>query len=78
MIKLAGFFLLAGACLLWIVGGNVVVARSFKRRGLPMETGFQPFGLLRAEVNLKEGAAILALMALCLGLAALGGLLMDR
>ena len=78
MTKLLGFFIGGGACLLWIIGANVLIARSFKRRGLPMETGFQPLGLLRARVNVKEAVAFFALIVLCLGLGALGVVLVNQ
>jgi hypothetical protein len=42
MRDLLGFFVGAVGLLFWFIAGNIVIARHYKRRGMPAESGWQP------------------------------------
>jgi hypothetical protein len=58
---------------LWLVGGNVVVALSCRRRGLPWWYGFRPFGYrYLSRMNWLEWLAIVSLGVLSMAIMAIG------
>jgi hypothetical protein len=77
MTKFIGFCILGAGVLLWLIGGNVLVAYHYKRRGLPMESGFQPFAYPFKHFNLREWVILSVLMVASLGLAASGAHLLS-
>ena len=55
----------------WLIGGNVLVARHYRRMGKPPWSGFQPFAFPFKEFNATEWLTLLALAALALGFGAI-------
>jgi hypothetical protein len=55
------------AAITWFVGGNVVCALSYRRRGMPLSSGFVPFAFPFHKFNIVEW-----LMMLVVALAAFG------
>jgi len=58
---------------LWLVGGNVIVAVSCRRRGLPWSSGFRPFNY-RPLLGMSwiEWLAVILLAVISLATMALG------
>jgi hypothetical protein len=77
MVKLAGFFTLAAGILLWLVGGNVLVGYHYKRRGMPVESGFRPFAFPFKDFNAREWALLAMLAAGSLTFAGAGATLLN-
>jgi hypothetical protein len=77
MIKLAGFAILAAGVLLWLVGGNVLVGYHYKRRGMPVESGFQPLAFPFKHFNAREWALLAMLAVISLVLAGAGANLLN-
>ena len=74
MTNFIGFCIAAGGVLLWLIGGNVLVAYHYKRRGMPMESGFHPFAYPFKHFNGREwlvlallGTASLTMFGFALG-----------
>jgi hypothetical protein len=64
------FALFAGT---WLIGGNIIVARHYKRLGKSPWFGFKPFAYPFTNFNAKEwlALAVLAVMSLTFGAIAL-------
>jgi hypothetical protein len=77
MIKFAGFCILATGILVWLIGGNVLVGNHYKRRGMPVESGFRPFAYPFKDFNAREWAVLGALAVSSLVLAGFGGSLLN-
>jgi hypothetical protein len=59
----------------WLIGGNVVVARHYRRMGKSVWSGFKPFAFPFRNFNASEWLSLLALAALSLTFAAIAGAL---
>ena len=46
---------------LWLIGGNIVLMRHYRRRGMPWWSVFRPFDFPFFELSVVEWVAILAL-----------------
>jgi len=55
----------------WLIGGNVLVARHYRRMGKSPWAGFQPFAFPFKDFNAAEWLTLLALLALALGFGAI-------
>jgi hypothetical protein len=77
MLKLAGFFTLAAGVLLWLIGANVLAGYHYKRRGMPVESGFQPFAFPFRDFNAREWALLAMLVVSSLALAGAGAALLN-
>ena len=67
-VSASSFLLAAASAVLWLIGGNVLVALHYKRRGLPLESGFQPFAFPFRHFSAGEWAALGFLTVVCLAL----------
>ena len=56
----------------WVIGGNVVVAFHYKRRGKHWASGFKPFAFPFKDFNAKEWLMMLGLAVLALTFGAIG------
>ena len=45
----------------WLIGGNILVARHYRRMGKSAWSGFKPFALPWKDFNTQEWLALLAL-----------------
>jgi len=77
MAKFAGFCILGAGILVWLIGGNVLVGYHYKRRGMPMESGFRPFAYPFKDFNVREWALLGMLAASSMALAGLGAHLLN-
>lgn len=66
------FFLILIGALVWVIGGNVVIALQFRRRGMRWDEGFKLGGLLRISLNSREVIALIIIAALAICVVALG------
>ena len=66
------FLLIILGALVWVIGGNLIIARQFKRRGMAANEGLKLGGLLKASLNVGEIAALLGTGAIGLALVAFG------
>lgn len=66
------FLLIILGALVWVIGGNVIIARQFRRRGMAANEGLKPGGLLKVSLNVGEIAALLGAGAIGLALVAFG------
>ena len=57
----------------WLIGGNIVVVRHYRRMGRPASSGFKPFAFPWKDFNRAEGLSLfaLAIVALTFGVIAL-------
>ena len=77
MVKLAGFAILAAGILLWLVGGNILAGYHYKRRGMPMESGFRPLAFPFKHFNAREWVLLATLAVGSLALAGAGANLLN-
>jgi hypothetical protein len=66
------FFLIILGALVWVIGGNLIIARHFKRRGMAADEGLKLGGLLKVSLNAGEMVALLGAGAIGLALVAFG------
>ena len=52
----------------WLVGGNMLVARHYRRLGKPSWSGFKPFAFPFTDFDAKEWATLFALAIVSLSL----------
>lgn len=45
----------------WLIGGNIVVARHYRRMGKPAWSGFEPFAFPFKDFNAREWLSLLVL-----------------
>jgi hypothetical protein len=45
----------------WLIGGNIVVARHYRRMGKPAWSGFKPFAFPFKDFNAREWLSLLVL-----------------
>ena len=64
----AQVLLLASAAIVWLVGGNLVIAACCRRIGKPWWHGFKPGSLVLQHFGRREWAWLVALAAVSLGL----------
>ena len=57
---------------LWLIGGNVIVALHYHRRGMPWWSGFRPWTFPFRHLNTWEWLALLLLATASLALMGLG------
>jgi hypothetical protein len=72
MLKLLGFFVMSAGVLSWLIGGNVLAARHYKRRGMPVESIAQPGAFPLRQFNRREWFELGVLAAVSLGLLGVG------
>ncbi len=51
----------------WLIGGNILVAFHFRRRGLPMWSGLIPFRFRLSDFNATEWLIFAALLVVAVG-----------
>ena len=56
----------------WLVGGNIIVARHYRRRGQPWSFGLRPWDFPFREFSWGETATVVVLAAVAVALFALG------
>ena len=66
------FLVIILGALVWLIGGNLIIARQFRRRGMAASEGFKLGGLLKVSLNFGELAALLGTGAIALALIAVG------
>ena len=71
-MRLAAAALIFLGVALWLVGGNIIVALHYRRRKLPMESGFKPFAFPFGHFAWFEWVALAVLAVLCLASFGLG------
>ena len=64
--------LIATGMCLWLIGGNVLVAFHYRRRGLPAWSGLRPFDFPFGSFNKWEWLILIALAFSSLGIMAVG------
>jgi hypothetical protein len=64
------FLALSGV--LWVVGGNMLTAMHYKRKGKHWTSGFLPFAFPFKAFNSKEWGILFLLLIICMSLATLG------
>ena len=59
---------LAVGLILWLIGGNIIVALHYKRKGKNMASGFKPFAFPFKDFNKREWieTGILSIISLAL------------
>jgi hypothetical protein len=55
----------------WLIGGNLIVARHYRRMGKSHWSGFEPFAFPFKDFNTAEWLSLLALLILALGFGAI-------
>lgn len=57
---------MAPAAIIWLIGGNLLIAFHYRRVGKPMDTGLKPFQFPFANFNLREWLTLFLLLAAAL------------
>jgi hypothetical protein len=72
-VKAIGITLIALAPLLWVIGGSIIVARHYMRRGLPWYSGLKLFAFPFRHFDRREWLTLGGLLVLVMALGILGG-----